>query len=102
MALFVQMLGLDNDFLDREQAVVSLWKYSQGGKECIDAIMQFSGSVILIINLLQSHSGSTCEAASGLLRMISSVPIYREFVADCGAIEAITALLSRSSLTPEV
>lgn len=102
MALFVQMLGLDNDFLDREQAVVSLWKYSQGGKECIDAIMQFSGSVILIINLLQSHSGSTCEAASGLLRMISSVPIYREFVADGGAIEAITALLSRSSLTPEV
>ncbi|KAF7132218.1 hypothetical protein RHSIM_Rhsim09G0093800 [Rhododendron simsii] len=101
VALFVQMLGLDNDFLDREQAVVSLWKYSQGGKECIDAIMQFSGSVILIINLLQSHSGSTCEAASGLLRMISSVPIYREFVADGGAIEAITALLSRSSLTPE-
>ncbi|XP_058184334.1 vacuolar protein 8 isoform X2 [Rhododendron vialii] len=101
VALFVQMLGLDNDFLDREQAVVSLWKYSQGGKECIDAIMQFSGSVILIINLLQSHSGSTCEAASGLLRMISSVPVYREFVADHGAIEAITALLSRSSLTPE-
>ncbi|KAE9450922.1 hypothetical protein C3L33_17179, partial [Rhododendron williamsianum] len=62
------MLGLDNDFLDREQAVVSLWKYSQGGKECIDAIMQFSGSRV---------------------------------VADCGAIEAITALLSRSSLTPE-
>ncbi|KAH7839179.1 hypothetical protein Vadar_000794 [Vaccinium darrowii] len=101
VAVFVRMIGLDNDLLDREQAVVSLWKYSQGGKECVDAIMQFHGSINLIINLLQSHSSSTCEAASGLLRIISSFPMYREFVADSGAIEAITALLMRTSLNPE-
>ena len=38
VALFVRMLGLDNDPLDREQAVVALWKYSLGGKKCIDNV----------------------------------------------------------------
>ncbi|KAL7000928.1 hypothetical protein U1Q18_002081 [Sarracenia purpurea var. burkii] len=102
VAMFVRMLGLDNDPLDREQAVVALWKYSLGGKQYVDAIMQFHGSINLAVNLLQSDSSSTCEAASGLLRMISSVNVYRELVAESGAIEAITALLSRSSLTSDV
>ena len=39
--LFVRMLGLDNDPLDRELAVVALWKCSLGGKQHIDVIMQF-------------------------------------------------------------
>ncbi|XAR72220.1 hypothetical protein NMG60_11018789 [Bertholletia excelsa] len=102
MGLFVRMLGLDNDPLDREQAVVALWKYSLGGKQYVDAIMQYPGSVNLTVNLLKSDSSSTCEAASGLLRMISSVNVYRELVAESGAIEEITVLLSRSSLTSDV
>ncbi|XP_052204618.1 uncharacterized protein LOC127809671 isoform X2 [Diospyros lotus] len=102
VGLFVRMLGLDNDPLDREQAVVALWKYSLGGKQCVDAITQFRGSINLTVNLLKSDSSSACEAASGLLRMISSVNIYRELVAESGAIEEMTALLSRSSLTADV
>ncbi|GAB4828749.1 hypothetical protein Ancab_018418 [Ancistrocladus abbreviatus] len=102
VSVFVRMLGLDNDPLDREQAVVALWKYSLGGKQCVDTLMQFRGCINLIINLLKSESHAACEAASGLLRMISSVNLYRELVAESGAIEEITALLSRSSLTSEV
>ncbi|CAL5338948.1 unnamed protein product [Camellia sinensis] len=102
VALFVRMLGLDNDALDREQAIVALWKYSLGGKQYVDAIMQFRGSINLTVNLLKSDSSSTCEAAAGLLRMMSSVNVYRESVAESGAIEEITALLSRSSLTSDV
>ncbi|KAF8389987.1 hypothetical protein HHK36_024507 [Tetracentron sinense] len=102
VALFVRMLGLDNDPLDREQAIIALWKYSEGGKQCIDAIMQFRGCINLTVNLLKSDSSSTCEAAAGLLRTISSINIYRDSVAESGAIEEITGLLSRSSLTAEV
>ncbi|XP_038697700.1 uncharacterized protein LOC119995301 isoform X2 [Tripterygium wilfordii] len=100
--LFIRMLGLDHDPLDREQAVVALWKYSLGGKQCIDNIMQFSGCINLIINLLKSESNSACEAAAGLLRSISSVNLYREVVAESGAIEEINGLLRRSSLASEV
>lgn len=102
VGLFIRMLGLDNDILDREQAVDALWKYSLGGKKCIDEIMKSPGSVILTVNLLKSDSSVACEAAAGLLRMISSVNIYRDLVAESGAIEEITSLLTRSSLTPEV
>lgn len=102
VALFVRMLGLDYDQLDREQAIVALWKYSLGGKKYIDAIMQFPGCINLTLNLLRSESTSTCEAAAGLLRSISSVNLYRELVAESGAIEEITGLLSRPSLIPEV
>ncbi|XP_030959607.1 uncharacterized protein LOC115981539 isoform X2 [Quercus lobata] len=102
VALFVRMLGLDHDDLDREQAIVALWKYSLGGKKCIDAIMQFPGCINLTVNLLRSKSSSSCEAAAGLLRSISSVNLYRELVAESGAIEEITGLLSQPSLTPEV
>ncbi|KAG2701488.1 hypothetical protein I3760_06G047100 [Carya illinoinensis] len=102
VALFVRMLGLDHDRLDREQAIVALWKYSLGGKKYIDAIMQFHGCITLTLNLLQSESRSTCEAAAGLLRSISSINSYRELIADSGAIEEITGLLSRPSLTPDV
>lgn len=102
VGLFVRMLGLDNDPLDREQAVDALWKYSLGGKHCVDAIIQFRGSINLIVNLLKSDSNSACEAASGLLRMISSVNEYRDMVAHGGAIEGITSLLSRSSLISDV
>ncbi|KAJ6981974.1 hypothetical protein NC653_025164 [Populus alba x Populus x berolinensis] len=96
------MLGLDNDPLDREQAIVALWQYSLGGKKCIDNIMQFQGCINLTVNLLQSESSSACEAAAGLLRSISSVNVYRDVVAESGAIEEITGLLSQPSLTPEV
>ncbi|XP_023551663.1 uncharacterized protein LOC111809431 [Cucurbita pepo subsp. pepo] len=102
VALFVRMLGLDHDSLDREQAVVALWKYSLGGKKHIDSIMQFPGCINLTVNLLRSESASTCEAAAGLLRSISMVNLFRDSVAESGAIEEITALLSRPSLTPEV
>ncbi|PWA45330.1 ARM repeat superfamily protein [Artemisia annua] len=102
IGLFIRMLGLDNDILDREQAVDALWKYSLGGKKCIDEIMKSPGSVILTVNLLKSDSSVACEAAAGLLRMISSVNIYRDLVAESGAIEEITSLLTQSSLTPEV
>ncbi|XP_015580031.2 uncharacterized protein LOC8262521 isoform X1 [Ricinus communis] len=100
--LFVRMLGLDNDPLDREQAVEALWKYSLGGKKCVDNIMQFQGCVNLIINLLKSDSSSTCEAAAGLLRSIASVNLYRDVVAESGAVEEITGLLCQPSLTSEV
>lgn len=102
VALFVRMLGLDNDPLDREQAVVALWKYSLGGKQYIDAIMQFRGCLNLTVNLLKSDSSSTCEAAAGLLREIASINLYRESVAESGAIEEITGLLRHSPLTSEV
>lgn len=102
VALFVRMLGLDNDPLDREQAIIALWKYSLGGKKYIDDIMKFNGCTNLTVNLLKSESNCTCEAASGLLRMISSVNLYRDLVAECGAIEEITGLLSQSVLSAEV
>nr|XP_043627733.1 uncharacterized protein LOC122599300 [Erigeron canadensis] len=102
VGLFIRMLGLDNDPLDREQAVDALWKYSLGGKKCIDEIMKFRGLVPLTVNLLNSESSVACEAAAGLLRMISSVNIYRDSVAESGAIQEITGLLRRSSLTSEV
>ncbi|KAJ0865847.1 putative armadillo-like helical protein [Helianthus annuus] len=102
VGLFIRMLGLDNDPLDREQAVDALWKYSLGGKKCIDEIMKFRGSVFLTVNLLKSESSVACEAAAGLLRQISSVNIYRDLVAESGAIEEITSLLTRPSLTFEV
>ncbi|XP_006338183.1 uncharacterized protein [Solanum tuberosum] len=102
VALFVRMLGLDHDHLDREQAVIALWKYSLGGKQCVDMILQFRGSVNLTVNLLRSESNAACEAAAGLLRMISSVDMYRDLVADSGAIEEINAVLRRSSLSSDV
>ncbi|KAK0575402.1 hypothetical protein LWI29_038525 [Acer saccharum] len=102
VGLFVRMLGLDNDPLDREQAIEALWKYSLGGKKCIDMIMQYSGCVNLTINLLKSESSVACEAAAGLLRSISSTNVYRDSVAESGGIEEITGLLSRPSLTSEV
>lgn len=102
VSLFVRMLGLDNDPLDREQAIVALWKYSLGGKKYVDAIMQFPGCINLTINLLRSESNSACEAAAGLLRSISLVNLYKDLVAESGAIEEITGLLNRPSLTSEV
>ncbi|KAL7090817.1 hypothetical protein ACP275_12G066100 [Erythranthe tilingii] len=102
VSLFIRMLGLDKDPQDREQAVVALWKYSLGGKQCIDNIMKYHGTVNLIVNLLKSDSDSACEAASGLLRAISSINLYRDFVAESGAIEEMTALLTRSALSSDV
>lgn len=102
LPVLIRMLGLDNDPLDREQAIIALWNYSLGGKQYVDNIMQFHGCVNLTINLLRSESNHACEAAAGLLRMISSVNSYRDIVAESGAIEETTALLRSSSLTPEV
>lgn len=102
IALFIRMLGLDNDPLDREQAVVALWKYSLGGNHCVDNIMKYHGTVNLVVNLLKSDSDSACEAAAGLLRVISSINQYRDLVARSGAIEEMTVLLTRSSLSSNV
>ncbi|KAL0424626.1 UNVERIFIED_CONTAM: Junction plakoglobin [Sesamum radiatum] len=102
VALFIRMLGVDNDPQDREQAVVALWKYALGGKHCIDNIMKYRGTVNLIVNLLKSESDSACEAAAGLLRVISSINLYRNSVAESGAIEEMTSLLTRSSLSSDV
>ncbi|KAL6003150.1 hypothetical protein ACLOJK_023373 [Asimina triloba] len=102
VGLFVRMLGMDNDPLDREQAIITLWEYSQGGKHCIDEIMQYPGCITLTISLLQSEYPSTCEAAVGLLRTISSVSLYFDSMAASGAVEAVIGLLSRSSLTENV
>ncbi|XP_012857716.1 PREDICTED: uncharacterized protein LOC105976999 [Erythranthe guttata] len=102
VSLFIRMLGLDKDPQDREQAVVALWKYSLGGKQCIDNIMKYHGTVNLIVNLLKSDSDSACEAASGLLRAISSINLFRDFVAESGAVEEMTALLTRSALSSDV
>ncbi|XP_019102618.2 uncharacterized protein LOC104908509 isoform X2 [Beta vulgaris subsp. vulgaris] len=99
--LLVRMLGLDNDPLDREQAVIALWKYSLGGNRYVDHIMQFRGCVNLTVHLLRSKSSKACEAAAGLLRMIFSVNAYRDIVAESGAIEETSALLRRPSLTSE-
>ncbi|XP_010695926.2 uncharacterized protein LOC104908509 isoform X1 [Beta vulgaris subsp. vulgaris] len=100
--LLVRMLGLDNDPLDREQAVIALWKYSLGGNRYVDHIMQFRGCVNLTVHLLRSKSSKACEAAAGLLRMIFSVNAYRDIVAESGAIEETSALLRRPSLTSEM
>ncbi|KAG9456763.1 hypothetical protein H6P81_001271 [Aristolochia fimbriata] len=102
VGLFVGMLGIDNDPLDREEAVLALWKYSQGGKQCIDAIMKFRGCVNLIINLLKSDSSQTCEAAAALLQTLSSDNSYRDLVAESGVIEELSSLLNRPSLTAEI
>lgn len=102
IALFIRMLGLDNDPLDREQAVVALWKYSLGGKHCVDNVMKYQGTITLVVNLLKSESDSACEAAAGLLRVLSSINLYRDLVAESGAIEEMTVLLTRPSLSSNV
>ncbi|KAJ6803746.1 uncharacterized protein M6B38_189860 [Iris pallida] len=102
IGLFVRMLGLDNDPLDREHAIVTLWKYSLGGKKCIDEIMQFPGCTNLVVSLLKSDSSTTCEAAAGLLRTVSSVNLYVDVISESGAIEEITGLLCQCPLAPEV
>ncbi|AES59916.1 armadillo/beta-catenin-like repeat protein, putative [Medicago truncatula] len=102
VALFVRMLGLDHDPLDREQAIITLWQYSLGGKKYIDNIMQFPGCINLVVNLLRAESSSACEAAAGLLQSLSSIDQYRNSVADSGAIEEINRLLTQSSLASEV
>ncbi|XP_074563924.1 uncharacterized protein LOC141820503 isoform X2 [Curcuma longa] len=102
VGLFVRMLGLDNDPLDREQAINTLWKYSQGGKKCIDGIMQFPGCINLVASLLKSESSSACEAAAGLLHTVSAVSMYRDAIAESGAIEEISRLLCQPTLTSEV
>lgn len=102
LGLFVRMLGLDNDPLDREHAIVTLWKYSLGGKKCIDEIMQFPGCTNLVVSLLKSDSPTTCEAAAGLLRTVSSVNLYGDVISESGAIEEITGLLCQCPLASEV
>ncbi|KAK8933446.1 hypothetical protein KSP39_PZI015786 [Platanthera zijinensis] len=97
--LFVQMLGPDNNPLDRDHAVMTLWKYSDGGKDSIDSIMMFPSCVNLVLRFLKSDNPSTTEAAAGLLRNISSVNMYRDILAESGVIEEISWLLHQSFLT---
>lgn len=47
VGFFIQMLGLGNELLDREQVVDVLWKYSLGGKNCVDTIMKSRGPMVL-------------------------------------------------------
>ncbi|EPS73296.1 hypothetical protein M569_01459 [Genlisea aurea] len=102
LALFIRMLGIDNELPDREQAVVALWKYSLGGKQYVDSIMRYSGALNLVVNILKSDSDSACEASAGLLRTVSSINIYRDAVAASGAIEEMTYLLARPELSSGV
>ncbi|MCL7032120.1 hypothetical protein MKW94_001505 [Papaver nudicaule] len=102
LALLIQMLEQGNDPLDTEEAVIALWKYSQAGKQQVDELLQFDGCISLTVNLLRSDSSSTCEAAAGLLRIISAVNHYRNLVVESGAIDEISSLLRRPSLTAEV
>ena len=93
------MLGLDNDPPDRDQAIKTLWQHSNGGKQFIDEIVKFDGSVILTIILLSLDMPSTTEAATSLLWNISSINSYRTLVAKARAVEEIVGLLNRLSLT---
>lgn len=102
VGLFIRLLGLDNAPPDRDQAIKTLWQHSNGGKQFVDEIVKFDGSVILTVCLLSSDMPSTAEAAAGLLRNISSINSYRTLVAKAGAVEEIAGLLTRSSLSPEV
>lgn len=100
--LFVQMLGPNNNPLDRDLAVMTLWKYSDGGKDSIDSIMTFPSCVNLVLRLLKSDNPSTIEAAAGFLRNVSSVNLYRDILAESGVIEQISWLLHQSFLTSGV
>ncbi|CAO2165078.1 unnamed protein product [Urochloa humidicola] len=102
LGLFVRWLGLDNDHRDREHAICTLYQYSLGGRKSIDEIMQFPGCIVLIISLLKSESTRACEAAAGLLRNITSVPLYRKMAIESGAMEEIISLLCKSTITPEM
>ncbi|XP_047054552.1 uncharacterized protein LOC124660767 isoform X2 [Lolium rigidum] len=102
VGLFVRMLGLDNDALDREHAICTLRHYSLGGQKCIDEIMQFPGCITLIIGLLKSESIRACEAAAGLLHNITSVKLYRDVAIESGAMEEIFSRLLKSTITPEI
>ncbi|ONM15299.1 ARM repeat superfamily protein [Zea mays] len=102
LGLFVRLLGLDNDTRDREHAVCTLYQYSLGGRKSIDEIMQFPGCIVLIISLLKSESILACEAATGLLRNITSVHIYRKMAGESGAMEEIINLLCKSTITPKI
>lgn len=102
VGLFIRLLGLDNAPPDRDQAIKTLWQHSNGGKQFVDEIVKFDGSVILTVSLLSSDMPSTAEAAAGLLRNISSINSYRTLVSEVGAVEEIAGLLTRRSLSPEV
>ncbi|CAL4956381.1 unnamed protein product [Urochloa decumbens] len=64
--------------------------------------MQFPGCIVLITSLLKLESTRACEAAAGLLRNITSVPIYRKMAIESGAMEEIISLLCKSTITPEM
>ncbi|CAO2208296.1 unnamed protein product [Urochloa humidicola] len=102
LGLFIRWLGLDNDPRDREHAVCTLYQYSLGGRKSIDEIMQFPGCIVLIISLLKSQSTRAREAAAGLLRNITSVPLYRKMAIESGAMEEMISLLCKSTITPEM
>lgn len=102
IGLFIRLLGRDNAPPDKDQAIKTLWQHSNGGKQFIDEIVKFDGSVILTVSHLSSDMPSTAEAAAGLLRNISSINSYRTLVSEAGAVEEIAGLLTRRSLPPEV
>ena len=97
--MFIRLLGLDNDPPDRDQAIKTLWQHSNGGKQFVDEIVKFDGSVILTIILLSLDMPSTTKATTSLLRNISSINSYMTLVSKARAVEKIVGLLSRLSLT---
>jgi hypothetical protein len=53
------------------------------------------------ISLLKSEYIPICKAATGLLRNITSVHIYRKIVVESGAIEEIISLHCKCTIIPE-
>ncbi|XP_024519608.1 uncharacterized protein LOC112342278 [Selaginella moellendorffii] len=98
----VRLLGLDNPLDKREEAVDELWRQSEGGKESVEEIVSCPGCLDLVVSLVTSGSHAASEAASGLLREVSAVQPYGSLVAQAGAIQEITGLLTRKSPPPEV
>ncbi|KAG0456415.1 hypothetical protein HPP92_024203 [Vanilla planifolia] len=119
VALLVQTLGLHNDPLDREQAVITLWKYSDGGKECVDSIMKYPGCakvqglctlwnlsieektrikighgdlLPLLIKFLDDEAINIKEAAVGIMANLTLSPSYHIAMVEAGAIGKLADL----------
>ena len=71
VGFFIRLLGVDNAPPNRDQAIKILCKHSNGGKQFVDEIAKFDGSVILTISLLSSDVPSIAEAVVDLFQNIS-------------------------------
>ena len=71
VGLFIRLLVLENAPPDKDQAIKTLWQHSNGGKQFVDEISKFDGSVILTISLLSLDMPLIAEAAADLFQNIS-------------------------------